>query len=258
MISQVDRDAAVSDRVDARRELIAAACRCTRVCDEEAMRKQVAEHWSVDELVRWLHDEDASVVAAAAVCIGCLGDADLAPVLAPLLHHEDAVVAAVVERTLWGLWFRAGSTVSQERIREAVYAMHEERWDAATAGLDRIIATEPGFAEAWNQRAIARYLQGDYCRAIADCKRVMTLNPHHFGAMAGMGHCFTIIGRHAEAVECYRAALAIHPRMDGIRQSIRQLCMLIERSAAGPAVEPRSLGSPGPASVRIARSEHVA
>ncbi len=222
------------------------------------MRQLITDNWSEDELVRWLHSDDSAVAAAAAVCVGCVGGAALSPVLAPLLHHEDALVAAVVERALWGIWFRAGSPMAQKRIREAAFAMHEERWDVAMAALDAIIAAEPTFAEAWNQRAIGRYLQGDYCRAICDCRRVMTLNPHHFGAMAGMGHCFTLLGRHHDALDCYHAALEIHPRMDGIRQSIRQLRMLIDRATgvSDPVGQPP--GAIGAATMRINPSESVA
>lgn len=208
------------------RKVVAAANRCRRIRSDEGMRAYVAAHWTAGALLPWLGGDDSEAVAAAATCLGCIGDASLSPSLAPLLHHADPAVTAAAELALWGVWFRSGSASSQSRIGRAVLLVQKEQLDEAVALLNAIIAGDPGFAEAWNQRAIAWYLRSDFCRSMADCKQVMALNPYHFGAMAGMGHCFAHLGRHAEALDCYHAALAIHPRMDGIRQSIRQLRLL--------------------------------
>ena len=71
--------------------------------------------------------------------------------------------------------------------------------------------------------AFARYLSGDHWGALADCKKTIGLNAVHFGAHATMGHNHTHLGQYPEALACYRAALNIHPRMEGIRQSMRRI-----------------------------------
>jgi tetratricopeptide (TPR) repeat protein len=47
--------------------------------------------------------------------------------------------------------------------------------------------------------------------------------PTHFGAIAGMGHCYTQLGQLDQALECYRRALEINPRMSTIARMIDRL-----------------------------------
>jgi tetratricopeptide (TPR) repeat protein len=166
---------------------------------------------------------DAQAVCAALGVIGHRGDVSHCPLLARLLHSDDCDICAAAEQALWTLWLRSGGAVAQSRLCRAVQLMQAERFPQALALLDTLIEDRPDFAEAYNQRAIARYLREDYCGAIADCRRALGLNPQHFGAMAGMGHCLAELGRNDDALQCYYAALHIHPRMEGIRQSIRAI-----------------------------------
>jgi tetratricopeptide (TPR) repeat protein len=127
--------------------------------------------------------------------------------LAQLLRHHDRGVAEDAERALWSIWFRAGSAVSRRRIRRAVLLMREDRFAEAVAELDWIVAEDADYAEAYHQRAIARYLMDDPVRSIADCRRTLALNPVHFGAMVGMGHCLAHLGQLCDALNCYREAI---------------------------------------------------
>ena len=47
--------------------------------------------------------------------------------------------------------------------------------------------------------------------------------PCHFGAWAGMGHCYAHLGKHDEAIRSYEKALEINPRLEGVRQGIESL-----------------------------------
>lgn len=152
--------------------------------------------------------------------------------LAGLLHHDDPWVVDAAEHALWRLWFALGPAAVQSDLYRAMLHLQAERWTEALAELDAVVAVQPGYAEAWNQRAIAHYFLGDYCRSIFDCRRVLMLNPYHFGAMAGMGHCFAQLGRFEDAQECYHRALQIHPRMEGIRQTIHEIRMRTRPSQA--------------------------
>ncbi len=161
------------------------------------------------------HADDAEGTGAAGQC----------ELLASLLHHDDLRVVDAAEQALWRLWFASGPTAVRSDLYRAMLHLQAERWPEALAELDAVVAVEPGYAEAWNQRAIAHYFLGDYCRSICDCRRALLLNPYHFGAMAGMGHCFAQLGRFEDALDCYHRALRIHPRMEGIRQTIREIRM---------------------------------
>jgi tetratricopeptide (TPR) repeat protein len=96
--------------------------------------------------------------------------------------------------------------------------------------MDAIIRTSPMFAEAYNQRAIVRFLRSDYVGALADYQQAIAINSVHFGAMAGLGHCFAALGRHLDALGAYRMALEVHPRMDGIRTAIAQIKQMMSMS----------------------------
>jgi tetratricopeptide (TPR) repeat protein len=150
-------------------------------------------------------------------------DGGQSELLAGLLHHPDPRVVDAAEHALWRLWFASGPAAVRSDLYRAMLHLQAERWPDALADLDAVVAVEPGYAEAWNQRAIAHYFAGDFCRSIADCRRALALNPNHFGALAGMGHCFAQLGRFDDALDCYHGALQIHPRMEGIRQTIREI-----------------------------------
>ena len=47
--------------------------------------------------------------------------------------------------------------------------------------------------------------------------------PQHFGTMSGMGHCFTHLKQFADARRCYRLALAINPKLEGVSASLQQV-----------------------------------
>ena len=47
--------------------------------------------------------------------------------------------------------------------------------------------------------------------------------PCHFGAWAGLGHCYAHEGQLVDAVEAYERALEINPHLDGIRQAVAEL-----------------------------------
>ncbi len=49
------------------------------------------------------------------------------------------------------------------------------------------------------------------------------MNPHHFGAQAGLGQCYLQMRKHRAALKAFRAALRINPNMDGVAETIRAL-----------------------------------
>ena len=88
---------------------------------------------------------------------------------------------------------------------------------------DRAIELSPNFAEAFNQRALAKFLLEDYEGSLADCRKAVEFNPAHFGAWAGMGHCHAHLGDCRQSIECYEKALSINPHMSGIEAALREL-----------------------------------
>ena len=79
------------------------------------------------------------------------------------------------------------------------------------------------FAEAYNQRTIVHFRLKQFERCVADCERALELNPHHFGAQAGLGQCYLQMRKHRAALKAFRHALRINPHMDGVAETIRTL-----------------------------------
>ena len=56
-----------------------------------------------------------------------------------------------------------------------------------------------------------------------DCESTLRLNPHHFGAAAGLGQCYLKLGKPRAALRAFHTALAINPGLDQLRDTIRSL-----------------------------------
>jgi tetratricopeptide (TPR) repeat protein len=166
---------------------------------------------------------------AALRALGETADARVTAAVAAVLRGEDAELAALAEATLWKVWSRSGDAAVDALFAEGLRAMAAEDWLGAVAAFGRVVEAAPAFAEGWNKRATARYLATHYASAIADCEETVRLNPHHFGALAGQGLCHQALGQAREAARCFRRALAIHPRLEAVREHLQRVEALLAR-----------------------------
>jgi len=120
-------------------------------------------------------------------------------------------------------WSKSGSAAMDLLLRRGQEAMEAGDLVAAIEHLTALTDHAPDFAEGWNARATAHFLNGDYGPSIADIGHTLALNPRHFGALAGLGQILEELGRPDEALRAYEEALKINPHMDGIRQAADRL-----------------------------------
>jgi Flp pilus assembly protein TadD len=66
-------------------------------------------------------------------------------------------------------------------------------------------------------------MAGEFGPSVADIGRVLTLNPRHFGALSGLAMILEESGKPEKALEVYRAALAIHPHLQGATEAVERL-----------------------------------
>ncbi|NOX59817.1 MAG: tetratricopeptide repeat protein [Planctomycetes bacterium] len=170
----------------------------------------------------FLDHPSAQVVQVAAICLGLLGEFQHTHRLIELLQHDDYFVVSAVEKSIWSIWMRSSTPRCVKLLQRAGDCIQSERFREANGLLDRILIEDPHFAEACNQRAILLHLTGNYELSIMACHRTLALNPHHFGAAAGLGHNCFHLGQYEDARIALHKALDIHPRMEGIRQAIRR------------------------------------
>lgn len=185
-----------------------------------AFRAAVRDHYTEGTLQRILAASgEAKARRGAALALGLTGTAAAAPAVAAALHDADSMVRRFAADALWELWHRAGTDEQNARLQAAA---REPDPAKARAELDDLIRDAPAFAEAHNQRAIWFFRRGEFARAVEDCETVLRLNPHHFGAAAGMGQCLLKLNRPRAALRAFRQALDINPDLD-LHDTVRAL-----------------------------------
>ncbi len=146
-----------------------------------------------------------------------------APLLEARLRDESAFVRGYAEQGLWLLWSRSGDQALDELMARGVDAMQEGRHEEAIGLFSEVIKRKPAFAEGWNKRATAWFLAGEYEKSIADCDEVLKRNPHHFGALSGLGEIYLRLERPAQALVWFRRALDVNPNLLGVEFRIKQI-----------------------------------
>jgi len=193
----------------------------------EAALHHVRQRWTAPQIIGLLRDTSADVRKVAALALSLVGDRQAIAPLAVALHDHDPMVSQVAEHALWSVWFRAGKPRSVCLVKCGNHHLHHGNYISALEKFSQAVQDDAQFAEAYNQRAITYYLTERFDESIADCKAALALVPQHFGAMAGMGHSYAHMGQWQQARQCYRLALAIHPRLEGIQASLDQIEQLL-------------------------------
>jgi tetratricopeptide (TPR) repeat protein len=127
------------------------------------------------------------------------------------LKNNDLNIRERATSQIWRIWFWQKGKIALEQIEESERLRDEGNIAGATLILDDLVDALPDFAEAWNRRAILRFVTKNYDRAIADCEMVLNLNPVHFGALHGLGLCHAALGNYSAAIRAFRSALDIQP-----------------------------------------------
>jgi tetratricopeptide (TPR) repeat protein len=140
----------------------------------------------------------------------------------------DETSAKAIEDRIWALWVTSGSDTCNLLMSRVKDATDDKDYDLALRLLDAVIAIKPDYVEAWNRRATVYYLKQDYAHSIADIAEVLAREPRHFGALAGLGMMLQEIGDDKHALEAYRKALAIDPRLENIPDVVKTLTDKVE------------------------------
>ena len=161
--------------------------------------------------------------AASSAPIGKSSVQSAASLLDQLKSAKDATAAHELETKIWQAWTTSGNADIDKLMQQASILMQIQQFDNALSILDTIVAKAPDFAEGWNKRATLLYVMHDYDRSMSDIQKVLTLEPRHFGAIAGIGLIRLAKGDPAGAVTAYKKVLEIDPQNIGAQQSIKAL-----------------------------------
>ncbi len=173
---------------------------------------------------KWFHN----VIVAALVpffflCSTAWAQTEVLDDLFANLLTADEVASQRIEQDIWREWSKSGSAAMDLLLMRGRDAMAAGETDAAIEHLTALVDHAPDFAEGWNARATAYFQAGEFGPSISDIAHVLSLNPRHFGALAGLGMIFEELEKPEKALEVYKAALAIHPHLGGVLQSVERL-----------------------------------
>jgi tetratricopeptide (TPR) repeat protein len=128
-----------------------------------------------------------------------------------LSRAPDPATAQKLDRQIWAIWTSPSDRDLAARMLDVFEARDTRSLAIAIELLDQLVADYPDYAEGWNQRATLYFMTGNYEASLADCEKVLALEPRHFGALSGQAVIHLQMGRRDLALKSMAAALAIHP-----------------------------------------------
>ncbi len=136
---------------------------------------------------------------------------------------KDAAKGNMLARKIWQIWFTAPNRKIHLMMINGQALLHRGRLGEAIVQFSAITRLAPAFAEGWNRRAVARFIGGDFDGSLKDILRVLSLEPRHFGALAGMGAVYTKRKQLRNAIAAYRRALDVNPHQPLVRLRLQRL-----------------------------------
>jgi tetratricopeptide (TPR) repeat protein len=184
---------------------------------------RVSERYTQGTLERLAEHTNSEMRRAAVAALGLLGDYSVNHVLGQALLDDDDTVRVLAEKGIRRVWSRAGSEEDCRELDIVIRLNTGKKYEQAIQRATDLIEKAPWFAEAWNQRAVARFALKQYAESIRDCHQTLEINPYHFPAASGMGHAYLRLNNSAAALECFRRALRLNPGLKAVRAEIDRL-----------------------------------
>jgi tetratricopeptide (TPR) repeat protein len=91
-------------------------------------------------------------------------------------------VASALEDKIRQSWVEASTPAVTLLMSRGLRDSNSGASDEATSAFSDAIILDPTLAEAWHQRAIARFKSGDTVGAVRDLQETLKLEPRHFAA----------------------------------------------------------------------------
>ena len=161
-------------------------------------------------MIRWFLPVLTLFFAAPAFCKSAETPA-LDDLLSRLAQSPSEREAEQTIEEVWALFFDSGSPTVDLLLQRGITAEKAGLLDLASDFYGDVIEFAPDFAEGYNRRAGLEFARGDYNAALEDLNQVLSLQPRHFGALAGLGMVLERMGAKAAAFQAYSDALAINP-----------------------------------------------
>jgi tetratricopeptide (TPR) repeat protein len=146
-----------------------------------------------------------------------------ADLYARLAASKDADETSGIITRLLHLYSESGSDTADLLLKRARQAIGVENYSDALKILDATVALQPDWAEGWNARATARYLDDDYNGSMADIAQTLKREPRHIGALMGMGMILEARDKREDALKVYERVLEIAPHWRNAQEAADKL-----------------------------------
>lgn len=131
--------------------------------------------------------------------------------------------SARIEQDIWQIWSQSDNREVNSYMLGGIHALAVGDMPKALDLFTAATRTDDAFAEGWNKRATVLFMMGKFPESLQDVQRTLTLEPRHFGALAGLGMIYEALGEPEGAEAAFRQALAINPHLVHVRQRLEFL-----------------------------------
>lgn len=137
--------------------------------------------------------------------------------------------AAGIEQQLEQIWLRAGSPAVTLLMSRGLRSLQAGQDDEAVRSFSDAIALQPDVAEAWHQRALARYHAGEVDGAIHDLEETVRLEPRDFAAFRTLADIAAAREDWKGAYAAWQKVIELDPKTAGGAERLR----VLKRKAVG-------------------------
>ncbi len=145
-----------------------------------------------------------------------------------LATAHDPDEAGGIAMAIQHVWMQSDSDTASLLMERSLEAQQGGNLPLALVLLDKVVALQPDWVEAWNKRAATRLLGGDLNGAIGDFQQVLKLEPRQFSALVALGFIYEKQGFDKRALDSFRKALALDPQQPEIESIVEKLKTDIE------------------------------
>ena len=131
---------------------------------------------------------------------------------------------------IWRIWHEIDDPKITRAFETGVQMMNLGFHSRAIDYFDKVIFEMPNFAEAWNKRATAHFMMGNFDLSMRDISKTLELEPRHVGALEGMGLIFIHLNQPEKAIDIYDKMLEIFPNSNSTKMKKDRILSLTTQS----------------------------
>lgn len=142
---------------------------------------------------------------------------------AKLQTATDPTAIQSLEAAIWEQWIMVSDGSQRELMMRGIVEMQQHQLKQSVDTFSKLIEIAPDLAEAWNKRATAYWLLGNFPASLNDICETVKREPRHFGAYSGLGMIRAEMGEYPRAVAAFELAKKYNPHIVGIDDEIARL-----------------------------------